>query len=212
MLALVSEMDPTAPVIFRRFAHRQDETPDTERVLTAMRDRFAAHDWRIVDRASDFDALRERCEGETIKEARRRIGAGSRAAVREEVARAGCVGQYLGLRREESRTRLIHLGRKGPLYWTDVWSMWIACPLDGWSEQDVWAAIAARDLPYDGLYDRLGRSARNETSFLKVGDLPRLALAYPQWARTLEAELGESLTSLCARLSEEWGGENQANG
>lgn len=207
MLALVAEADPSAPVIFRRFTHRRDETPDTERVLAALRERFHALDWRIVDRASDFDAIRERREGESIKEARRRIGAGSRAAVREEVSRAGCVGQHLGLRREESRTRRVHLGRRGPLYWTDVWGMWISCPLAGWSEEDVWAEIAARDLPYDGLYDRIGRSARNETSFLKVGDLPRLALAYPQWARTLEAELGESITSLCARLSAEWGGE-----
>jgi 3'-phosphoadenosine 5'-phosphosulfate sulfotransferase (PAPS reductase)/FAD synthetase len=207
MLALVAEMDARAPVIFRRFARRQDETPDTERVLGELRSRFSALGWSIVDRASDFDAIRERRAHETIKEARRRIGAGSRAAVRDAVLRAGCVGQHLGLRREESRTRRVHLQRRGAIYWTEVWGMWIACPLAGWSEEDVWAAIAARALPYDGLYDLIGRGARNETSFLKVGDLPRFALAYPQWARTLEAEFGQPLVSLCARLSEEWGGE-----
>jgi 3'-phosphoadenosine 5'-phosphosulfate sulfotransferase (PAPS reductase)/FAD synthetase len=214
LLAVVDQIDPGAPVLFRRFPHLQDEPPDQARVLAELRKRFASHPFLIVPRASDFDAIRCREPGETIKQARRRIGGPSRVAARDAVLSSGCSGQYLGLRSFESDTRRYHLGMRGPIYYSTPWRMWIACPLAGWSEADVWALIASRDLPYDDLYNQLGRDARNETSFLRVGDIDALAAVYPRWARTLEVELGngEPLGAICARAHAEWFGDAEGAG
>jgi 3'-phosphoadenosine 5'-phosphosulfate sulfotransferase (PAPS reductase)/FAD synthetase len=206
LLGVAAEVAPIS-IFYGRYRFERDMTPDRCRVERALRERFSRHEWISAEFASDFDVLRQRRDGESLRAANDRVHGEAQSRGIAALRAHKMAGELLGLRREESRTRLIHLGRRGPIYWTEVWGMWIACPLAGWSEEDVWAVIASRDLPYDGLYDRIGRSARNETSFLKVGDLPRLALAYPQWARILEAEFGASLTELCARASEEWGGE-----
>jgi phosphoadenosine phosphosulfate reductase len=55
-----------------------------------------------------------------------------------------------GLRREQSPTRAG--ARK--LEWDDGHGLWKLNPLADWTEQDVWARIVERDLPYNTLHDQ----------------------------------------------------------
>jgi phosphoadenosine phosphosulfate reductase len=55
-----------------------------------------------------------------------------------------------GLRREQSPTR----ANARKLEWDDGHGLWKLNPLADWTEQDVWARIAERDLPYNALHDR----------------------------------------------------------
>jgi 3'-phosphoadenosine 5'-phosphosulfate sulfotransferase (PAPS reductase)/FAD synthetase len=67
---------------------------------------------------------------------------------------AGYDGVLLGLRRQESARRRTHLAASGP-WFRRANGMWQANPLAGWDVADVWALIAAWDLPYNPVYDRL---------------------------------------------------------
>jgi len=55
-----------------------------------------------------------------------------------------------GIRREQSPTR----AGAQPVEWDDKRSMWKYNPLVEWTERDLWARIAERDLPYNHLHDR----------------------------------------------------------
>jgi phosphoadenosine phosphosulfate reductase len=55
-----------------------------------------------------------------------------------------------GLRREQSPTR----ANARKLEWDDGHGLWKLNPLADWTEQDVWARIVERDLPYNALHDR----------------------------------------------------------
>jgi phosphoadenosine phosphosulfate reductase len=54
-----------------------------------------------------------------------------------------------GIRREQSPTR----AGAQPVEWDEKRSMWKYNPLVDWTEQDLWARIAERDLPYHPLHD-----------------------------------------------------------
>lgn len=62
-------------------------------------------------------------------------------------------GQFLGMRRAESRVRRMILGRKGAVYEVADRSTWTACPLADWTARDVWAYTATHDLPHLERYD-----------------------------------------------------------
>jgi phosphoadenosine phosphosulfate reductase len=55
-----------------------------------------------------------------------------------------------GLRREQSPTR----ANARKLEWDEGHGLWKLNPLADWTEKDVWARIAERDLPYNTLHDQ----------------------------------------------------------
>jgi phosphoadenosine phosphosulfate reductase len=55
-----------------------------------------------------------------------------------------------GLRREQSPTR----ANARKLEWDEPHGLWKLNPLADWTEKDVWARIAERDLPYNALHDQ----------------------------------------------------------
>lgn len=65
-------------------------------------------------------------------------------------ALAGLDGWITGIRRDQSPTR----AGAPKLGWDDRHELWKANPLAGWSEDDCWAYIRERGLPYNPLHDR----------------------------------------------------------
>jgi len=65
-------------------------------------------------------------------------------------ALAGLDAWVTGLRREQSPTR----AKAGKLEWDDGHGLWKLNPLAGWTEDDVWAHISERQLPYNPLHER----------------------------------------------------------
>jgi phosphoadenosine phosphosulfate reductase len=62
----------------------------------------------------------------------------------------GVDGWITGLRREQSPTR----ANAGKLEWDADRSVWKANPLADWTDEDCWAYINERGLPYNPLHDR----------------------------------------------------------
>lgn len=101
-------------------------------------------------------------------------------------------GCLLGLRRAEAVHRRIYLRARGALHETR--GGWRCNPIAGWSDDEVWAYIAGRGLPYNPVYDRLA-AAGVERARQRVGPLPLspgwvLRAAYPQLWRALTARYG----------------------
>lgn len=67
-----------------------------------------------------------------------------------QAALAGSTAWVTGIRREHADTR----AATEQVEWDEKRSMWKYNPLAFWSEKDVWARIAERDLPYNPLHDR----------------------------------------------------------
>jgi phosphoadenosine phosphosulfate reductase len=55
-----------------------------------------------------------------------------------------------GIRRDQSPTR----ANAPKVGWDDGHELWKANPLADWSDDDCWAYVRERDLPYNGLHDR----------------------------------------------------------
>jgi 3'-phosphoadenosine 5'-phosphosulfate sulfotransferase (PAPS reductase)/FAD synthetase len=85
------------------------------------------------------------------------------------VKKQGWMGQFLGLRIEESNQRRKMLGHRSGLYFANNRKMWTCCPIYCWSGQDVWAYLVTQNLPWAALYDAPGQSReriRNDIVFL----------------------------------------------
>lgn len=65
-------------------------------------------------------------------------------------ALAGLQGWITGVRRDQSPTR----ATTPKIGWDESHELWKASPLADWSDDDVWAYIHARELPYNVLHDR----------------------------------------------------------
>jgi len=81
----------------------------------------------------------------------------------------GWVGQFLGLRIEESDQRRMVLGHRKGLYHAKSRKLWTCCPLYRWSGRDIWAYLVMRELPWAKLYDAPGQDRerlRNDVVFL----------------------------------------------
>jgi len=65
-------------------------------------------------------------------------------------ALAGLEGWITGVRRNQSPTR----ADTPKLGWDERHELWKASPLADWSDDDVWAFIRERELPYNALHDR----------------------------------------------------------
>jgi phosphoadenosine phosphosulfate reductase len=55
-----------------------------------------------------------------------------------------------GLRRDQAPTR----ANAAKLGWDEAHELWKANPIADWSDDDCWAYIRARGLPYNALHDR----------------------------------------------------------
>jgi phosphoadenosine phosphosulfate reductase len=63
---------------------------------------------------------------------------------------AGRKAWVTGVRREQSAAR----AEGEAISWDDRYGLWKVSPLLDWTEQDVWAYINARNLPYNALHDK----------------------------------------------------------
>src|SRR5690606_14680893 len=63
---------------------------------------------------------------------------------------AGRKAWVTGVRREQSTERA--LGE--PISWDERYGLWKISPMLEWTEEDVWAYIRARNLPYNTLHDQ----------------------------------------------------------
>jgi phosphoadenosine phosphosulfate reductase len=89
-----------------------------------------------------------------------------------------------GIRRDQSPTR----ARAAKLGWDDAHELWKANPLADWSDDDCWAYIRDRGLPYNALHDR---------GYASIGDthstLPGVGRE-GRWSGTDRTECGLHLT------------------
>lgn len=105
----------------------------------------------------------------------------------------------MGLRGQESSGRRLNARRRGELYpiknaalsHGDA-ALWHLCPLAFWSENDVWAYIASRELRYNPAYDKMAELGIPRRQW-RVGMLlgmtkPGLQERYG-WLRQMEPEL-----------------------
>lgn len=102
---------------------------------------------------------------------------------------------FTGVRAQESWRRRDHLLVHGPLYRTI--HGWVCNPIWDWSADDVWAAIAGLDLPYNPVYDSLA-AIGVERDRQRVGPLPLAR------GRDLEAGWPEIYERLLARYGKHW--------
>lgn len=65
----------------------------------------------------------------------------------------GYVGQFWGLRKQESKYRSITIAKYGTQYQTQSRCTQTALPLAYWTGMDVWAYLIAHDLPWLSIYD-----------------------------------------------------------
>ena len=80
-------------------------------------------------------------------------------------ALAGLDGWITGVRRDQSPTR----ADTPKLGWDERHELWKASPLADWTDDDVWAFIGQRELPYNQLHDR-GYASIGCTHCTKPGD------------------------------------------
>lgn len=91
-------------------------------------------------------------------------------------------GVFLGLRKEESARRRIHLATLGSLFYAENNQCWQCSPIADWSVEDVWAFILSRDIPYNAAYDVL-TSLDIPLKYQRIGALAvRSVLGYGQLA------------------------------
>lgn len=102
---------------------------------------------------------------------------------------------FTGVRAQESYRRRDHLLVHGPLYRTV--HGWVCNPIWDWSADDVWAAIAGLDLPYNPVYDTLA-AIGVERDRQRVGPLPLARGA------DLEAGWPEMYARLVSRYGQRW--------
>ena len=85
-----------------------------------------------------------------------------------------------GVRRDQAPTR----ANTPKLTWDDTFGLWKASPLADWSDDDCWAFIRERDLPYNALHDK-GYSSIGCTHCTMPG-----AGREGRWAATEKTECG----------------------
>jgi 3'-phosphoadenosine 5'-phosphosulfate sulfotransferase (PAPS reductase)/FAD synthetase len=162
-----------------------DETPGENTSLAWARAGKHGLELHLLHVSGAWDVFREVghffVHPETPEEiaATRRMLAEYKKVVNGYVAAQGWGGQFIGLRRAESRTRGIALSKKGVLYQTKDRAGWTCCPLAGWNARDVWAYIFARGLPYLSRYDTAEdpERERSETTWLAAESLWRYGMA-----------------------------------
>lgn len=192
LLALTHDIDPTIPAIW---ADDELEYPETPTYVPSLC-RDLGVSLRVVQgwarHAGWFDPWRKQpFWREPLPEME---WVGERMETWSVKAGYDCV--LVGLRADEAAHRRQTLRRLGAVY-DAVGGQRRIWPLAGWSVGDVWAYIAARDLPYHPAYDRLATiGVSREKS--RIGPLP-LADGW-----VLRAGWPETLDQLTARYPGRW--------
>lgn len=75
--------------------------------------------------------------------------------IRRLIAQYGYDGVAYGLRGEEHRNRQIHRAVRGPVFRYKRDGLLCCQPIANWTYRDVWAFVAARELDYCAVYDRM---------------------------------------------------------
>lgn len=91
-----------------------------------------------------------------------------------------------GMRAAESRGRLMHRRTHGKAFTDRHHKRWLM-PLADWSTADVWAYLIAHDVPWLGIYDRMGPDARNGIigrSGDRFGRAQQIHRHYPEYLAT----------------------------
>ena len=111
------------------------------------------------------------------------------------------IGQFIGLRSEESVARRIVACKYGRLFQVKVGD-WRCYPLMAWTTQDIWSYIVSRNLAYNAVYDKLAElgvdreRARMSTylcaSVLNFGEWAVLKRGWPELFNRLAAEFPEA--------------------
>lgn len=65
---------------------------------------------------------------------------------------------FIGLREAESRGRRLNYKVRGWLYYVETAHVWHCTPLIDWTDNDVWAYIASRQLDYNEAYDAMAQA------------------------------------------------------
>ena len=95
-------------------------------------------------------------------------------------ALAGLDAWITGVRRDQSPTR----AQAPKLGWDEQHELWKASPLADWSDDDCWAYIRERDLPYNALHDQ-GYASIGDTHSTQPG-----AGRAGRWAASERTECG----------------------
>lgn len=153
-----------------------DAFPGTVETLTHWRDRTPHLKWEVLDWRSDFHDLRTG-QLRVVRERR------DRALLRAALDRHAVTDVVLGLRAQESKSRRRMVSARHHGYVSaEAWgARRVHLPLAWWSDQDVWAYITTRRLPYLPVYDTVGRDARSHA--LPDYEVARYRAAYPEWWR-----------------------------
>ncbi len=144
LLDILLEIEPEARVFTLDTGVLFPETHETRR---RIEERYGIK----VDVYRGISLERQAAEyGEALWEREPDRCCGLRKVAPLEQALGGVDAWITGLRREQGPTR----AAVPKLGWDARHGVWKACPLADWTERDVWAYIAERDLPYHPLHDR----------------------------------------------------------
>jgi len=152
--------------------------------------------WEVYEKAGRFFVVPESAEEKRLMNGMLR---NYKKNINEYIQSQGWAGQFMGLRKSESRPRRITLIKKGNLYRTGDRKTWTCCPLSAWDATIVWAFTFDRKLPYLSCYDKSENPERerSETTWLAAESIWRYGMA----AR-LKKERSEEFNRLAARWPE----------
>lgn len=109
-------------------------------------------------------------------------------------------GCFLGLRKQESRARLMNYAQRGALYRKKN-GITICCPLATWDGRDIFAYFLSRDIPIFYIYlnckfrspERIRQTWYIPGKFARKGELVQLRYYYP--------DLYQKLYEMCPEVS-----------
>lgn len=199
LLHLCLEAGWRGPVLHFRFRETPEENEAfvrrvTEELGLALYLLDVPGAWDVYERTGSFFVSPGTPEE---KKAVREMLRAYKETVNRYVEEEGWVGQFLGMRKGESRRRLMILTAKGgPLYQTRDRTAWTCCPLADWNGRDVWAYLLSRNLPYLPRYETAEdpERERSEVTWLASSGIWR----HGQGAR-LKRERPEEFKRLAAR-------------
>jgi len=201
MMAMALQTGWSGPVV--HYVARGEMPEENTRLLRELCDRYSLelHEvpvpgpWEAWEAVGHFFAVPETPEE---KAAYRRFELDWSAA-NDYAEQQGWVGQFMGMRKEESKRRSMVLGKRGGLYKTQSRSTWTCCPLMQWKGPDIWACLLENDMPWLSVYDDAPRGREMERSeftwfeesLWRHGQVQEFRQRFPErWAR------------LCARWPE----------
>lgn len=191
------------------FHFRHPETPARNTLLCHLIAERCGADLHVADVPGAFDVFEKagffvHATTDEQRVARNEMLRGYKEGAADAAERNGYVGQFWGLRAEESRERAITLAKKGWLYLVADRATLTACPLGQWTARDVWAYLITHDLPWLEIYDRSAdrERQRSEVTWLAAEGIWRYGQG--QAIRRADPALWSELTARFPGLAT-WG-------